>query len=442
MSAHDGTVLAAMCLLFLGVQLVSWGNQIVELLHTSRTAERMLFTLRARTFAHLQRLSLDYYDKEMGGRIMTRMTTDVEALAQLLQQGLLLAMTSIIGCAGVVVILLVLDVRLALVAFVVLPVLAAVTIWFQRASRKSYLRARDAISTVNAEMQESVAGVRVTQSLGRGDNNAERFTDRSVQYRDARLRSMQLMSIYFASSQLLSTFAKALVLWYGARLIGQGTLTSGLLIAFLLYLDQFFSPLQQLSAVFDQWIQARVSLGRLDELLATPTSTPEPVHPVDPGVWVGDVQLEGVRFAYSPEAPEALRGRRPAHHGRRDRGPRRHDGRREVDVRQARGPLLRPHRRPGARRRHRPARRRPARLPPPHRLRAPGAVPLLGHDPLEHRLRPAAASDLEVELAARAVGAHDLVASMPDGLPHVGRRDGALAVGRASASCCAWPGPS
>ena len=114
---------------------VSWGNQIVELLHTSRTAERMLFTLRARTFAHLQRLSLDYYDKEMGGRIMTRMTTDVEALAQLLQQGLLLAMTSIIGCAGVVVILLVLDVRLALVAFVVLPVLAAVTIWFQQASR-------------------------------------------------------------------------------------------------------------------------------------------------------------------------------------------------------------------------------------------------------------------------------------------------------------------
>ncbi len=89
--------LAAMCVAFLGVQLLSWGNQIVELLHTSRTAERMLYTLRARTFAHLQRLSLDYYDKEMGGRIMTRMTTDVEALAQLLQQGLLLALTSIVS---------------------------------------------------------------------------------------------------------------------------------------------------------------------------------------------------------------------------------------------------------------------------------------------------------------------------------------------------------
>src|SRR4029077_19751580 len=152
-----------------------------------------------------------------------------------------------------------LDIRLALVAFLVLPLLAAVTVWFQRRSRASYLRARDAISTVNAEMQESVAGVRVTQSLGRTDNNAERFAARSAEYRDARLRSMQLMSIYFAGSQFLSTVAKAFVLWYGAYLIGLGTLSSGLLIAFLLYLDQFFSPLQQLSALFDQWNQARIS---------------------------------------------------------------------------------------------------------------------------------------------------------------------------------------
>ena len=245
----------------------------------------MLYSLRARTFKHLQRLSLDYYDKEIGGRIMTRMTTDVEALANLLQQGLLLALTSIASCVGIMVVLLVMDVRLALAAFVVLPFLAVFTVWFQRSSRRSYARARDAISAVNAELQESVAGVRVTQSLGRTDNNAERFAARSAEYRDARLRSMQLMSIYFASSQLLSVVAKAFTLWYGARLIDQGTLSSGVLIAFLLYLDQFFSPLQQLSAVFDQWIQARVSLGRLDELLATPSSTPEPRHPVDPGAF-------------------------------------------------------------------------------------------------------------------------------------------------------------
>lgn len=160
-------------------------------------------------------------------------------------------MTSLVGCAGVVAILMALDVRPALAAFIVLAVLAGISVWFQRAPRRSYLRARDAISTVNAELQESVAGVRVTQSLGRDDNNAVRFTHRSEQYRDARLKSMQLMSIFFAGSQLLSTLAKAIVLWYGARLIGERSLISGLLIAFLLYLDQFFTPIQQLSAVFD-----------------------------------------------------------------------------------------------------------------------------------------------------------------------------------------------
>src|SRR5205085_6272693 len=135
-----------------------------------------------------------------------------------------------------------------------------------------------------------------------------RFASRSAQYRGLRLRSMQLQSIYFASLQLLSTIAKALTLWLGWRLLGQGSLSSGLLIAFLLYLDQFFSPLQQLSAVFDQWIQAKVSLGRLDELLATPSTTPDSPSPKAPGEWVGDVELQAVRFAYSPGAPEALRG--------------------------------------------------------------------------------------------------------------------------------------
>jgi ATP-binding cassette, subfamily B, bacterial len=414
-AVHDGQVLAAMCVAYLAVQLLSWGNQIVELLYTSRTAERMLYTLRARTFAHLQRLSLDYYDKEMGGRIMTRMTTDVEALANLLQQGLLLALTSVIGCVGVVGILLVLDARLALVAFIVLPVLAVLTGWFKTRSRASYVRARDAISAVNAEMQESVAGVRVTQSLGRTDNNAARFAARSAVYRDARLRSMQLMSIYFAGSQFLSTVAKALVLWYGAYLIGAGTLTSGLLIAFLLYLDQFFSPLQQLSAVFDQWNQARISLGRLDELLATPTSTPEVERPFEPARWKGDVELEGVRFAYSPEAPEALRG---------------------VDLRITAGERVALVGTTGAgkstfvklvARFYDPTAGRV--LVDGHDLRDIGLHSFrrhLGYVPQEPFLfsgtirsniaygRPDA-TDLEVERAARAVGAHDLVRGMRDG---------------------------
>jgi ABC-type multidrug transport system fused ATPase/permease subunit len=414
-SVDKGTVLAAMCVIFLFVQLVSWANQVVELLFTSHTSERMLYSLRARTFAHLQRLSLDYYDKEMGGRIMTRMTTDVEALANLLQQGLLLALTSVASCAGIMVVLLVLDVRLALVAFAVLPILAVLTVWFQRMSRRSYARARDAISVVNAEMQESLAGVRVTQSLGRDDNNGPRFAARSAQYRDARLRSMQLMSIYFAGSQLLSTVAKVLVLWYGAHLIGTGSLLPGLLIAFLLYLDQFFTPMQQLSAVFDQWSQARISLGRLDELLATPSATPLAADPITPARWTGDVSLEDVRFAYSPRAPEALRG---------------------VDLRIAAGERVALVGTTGA------GKSTFVKLVARFYDPTAGRVVVDGHDlrdvdlhayrshigyvPQEPFLfsgtirsniaygRPQS-SDLEIERAARAVGAHDLVRSLPEG---------------------------
>ena len=411
----DGRVVAMVCVAFLAVQLVSWGNQIIELLYTSHTSERMLYSLRARTFAHLQRLSLDYYDKEMGGRIMTRMTTDVEALANLLQQGLLLALTSAAGCAGIMVVLLVLDVRLALAAFVVLPFLAVFTVWFQRSSRRSYARARDAISVVNAEMQESLAGVRVTQSLGRDDNNGPRFAARSAQYRDARLRSMQLMSMYFAGSQLLSTVAKVLVLWFGAHLIGTDSLTSGVLIAFLLYLDQFFTPMQQLSAVFDQWSQARISLGRLDELLATPSGTPVVADPIDPGRWTGDVALEGVRFAYSAAAPEALRGvdlriaagERVALVGTTGAGKstfvklvaRFYDptaGRVLVDGIDLRNADLHAYRR--------------------HIGYVP-QEPFLFSGTIRSNIaygRPHA-SDLEIERAARAVGAHELVRSLPDG---------------------------
>ena len=251
------------------------------------------------------------------------------------------------------------------------------------------------------------------------------------------------MSIYFASSQLLSTVAKALTLWFGARLIGEGTLTTGLLIAFLLYLDQFFSPLQQLSAVFDQWIQARVALGRLDELLATPTvDTRAACTPSSRSTWARRRAARTRALRVLAEAPEALRGVDLRDRAGRERRPGGHDRRRQVDVRQARRPLLRPDRRAGARRRHRPARPRPARLPAPHRLRAPGAVPVLRHDPLQHRLRPARRH--RPRGRARPLGRSAPTTSSRR-CPRATSRRWPRPAGRcrpASASCCAWPGPS
>lgn len=290
------------------VQGVSWVNANAMQFQTGRTAERLLFALRTRTFAHLSWLSLDYYDRELGGRIMTRMTTDIEAFAQLLQQGLLTAIVSLLSCSGVLALLVWMDPRLSLAALAILPPLVAGTAVFRRSSAKAYLQARERISAANANLQESLAGVRVTQAWSQEGRALAHFTELSQGFRDARLRSLQLLSLYFPFLQLLSVLGKAATLAIGAGQIARGELSAGVLIAFLLYLDQFFTPLQQLSMVFDQGIQARVSLTRIRDLLATPSRTPEIAAPAPLGRLRGALEFRDVRFAYSPSAPEALRG--------------------------------------------------------------------------------------------------------------------------------------
>jgi ABC-type multidrug transport system fused ATPase/permease subunit len=299
-------VLLVSCVVLFVVQLVSWLNAMVMTYQTSRTAERMLFGLRGRTFAQLQRLSLDYYDQQMAGKIMTKMTSDVEALAQLLQQGLLTAMVSLLSCAGVAIVLVVLDPMLALAMLIVVPPLVIGTVWFRRASGRSYLVARERISLLYADLQESLAGVDVSQAFGQQPANEARFRNLAADHRNARLRSVELIAIYFPLLQALSVIAKAIALIVGARQFADGNLTAGVLIAFLLLLDMFFTPVQQLSLVFDQWLQAKVAVAQLRQLLQTPTTTPPAADPITPGRLHGHIRLEGVRFAYASTGLTAM----------------------------------------------------------------------------------------------------------------------------------------
>ncbi|WP_308257673.1 ABC transporter ATP-binding protein [Pseudonocardia lacus] len=300
--AGSGDVLRTAAILGIAVVVVGWLAVAGQTVITARAGESLLYLLRVRSYAHLQRLGLDYYERELSGRIMTRMTTDVDALSTFLQTGLAQAVVSLLTVVGVTVALLVTDVELALVALAVLPVLVAATLLFRKLSSAAYTEARERVSVVNADMQENVTGVRIAQAYVREEHSATAFGERSDAYRRSRLRAQTYIATYFPGVALLSDIAQAAVLGVGASQVATGTLTPGVLTAFLLYLGLFFTPVQQLSQVFDGYQQARVGLTRISALLRTPTSVPpEPVgEPAAvPERLRGEVELRGVGFAYT-----------------------------------------------------------------------------------------------------------------------------------------------
>ncbi len=312
-------VLFAAAAIFLVITLVDLIDEIGETFVTGRTAERIMLSLRIRVWAQLQRLSLDYYEREMAGRIMTRMTTDVDQFESLVENGLLSALVSIVTFVGVGCALLVINLELGLCTLSVVVPLAVATVIFRRKAERLYDLSRERIAIVNADFQESLSGVRVSQAFVHQAETIRRFHGLGRDYLDSRVAAQRLVAVYFPFVQFLSGAADAIVLGVGAGLIASGHLTSGALIAFILYIDLFFSPIQQLSQVFDSWQQTRVSVGRIAELMQLEPLTPAAEDPTMPGRLRGEITLDRVRFAYPSAAPRpGLVGSRPAPR----RGPR------------------------------------------------------------------------------------------------------------------------
>ncbi len=412
------------------VVLVDWLVEIWQTRITGRTGERLLYTLRLKTFAQLQRLGLDYYERELAGRIMTRMTTDVDALSSFLQTGLATAVVSVLQFGAVFVVLLVLDWRLALVVVVLMPILIGATVVFRSRSAKAYAESREKISAVNASLQENLSGVRVTQAFNQQGHTSGRFAGTLDGYRVTRLRAQKYIATYFPFVEFLSELAAALVLVLGASFVRHGTLTVGGLLAFLLYVDLFFDPVQQLSQVFDAYQQAAVGLRRLSELLRTRTTVPAAEHPLPVDDVTGDVVFDDVHFAYTGGV-EALSGvdlavipgETLAIVGETGAGKstlvklvtRYYDvtgGAVLVDGRDVRDLDLSAYR---------------------HRLGVVPQEPFLFAGTVRDAIaygRPEA-SDAEVEAASRTVGAHEVVASLEHGyLQQVGERGRSLSAGQ------------
>ena len=301
-------VVVLVSLIGLAIVLADWLVNTAQTKVVGRNGERLLYSLRVKIFAHLQRLGLDFYERELTGRIMTRMTTDLDALSSFLQTGLVTAVSSVLTFFGVMAALLIINVRLGLTVLSIIPVLIVATLVFRAKSSKAYNLARDRISVVNADLAENVAGLRVTQAYRREPRNRDRFASLSNAYRAARMRSQRYIALYFPFVQALSTVAGALVLVVAAGQVHSGLLTAGALIAYLLYIDMFFAPVQQLSQVFDGYQQAVVGLRRISQLLAEPVTTPEPARPRQVGMLRGRIELRDVHFAYAGAEHEALRG--------------------------------------------------------------------------------------------------------------------------------------
>ena len=320
---HDGQHLVVLICLYFAVNLADWFFQWREIFLTGRVGERLLFGLRVKIFSHLQRLGMDFYDREMGGRILTRIGSDVDTLSQLMQSGLVNAFVSFLNFFGVAVLIILMSPRLALFVLLVVPPLLAGTLLYRAKSSKAYDRQRDRIAAVNADLQENVAGVRVIQAFRREERNTENFRTLTLQYRDAGIRSNYYQSIFFPYAQLMGNIAILIILAVGDHEYHQHLLSAGALVAFLLYLTQLFAPIQQLSQVFDSYQQASAGLRRISGLLQTEVSLDfEALQPAElaadaaagrerlrplPTI-TGAIELVGVHFQYPGQPAEAVAG--------------------------------------------------------------------------------------------------------------------------------------
>ncbi|HEY2278354.1 MAG TPA: ABC transporter transmembrane domain-containing protein, partial [Streptosporangiaceae bacterium] len=307
----EGKAFGAVLLVSLiGLAIVGadWIVNIAETLVVGRNGERLLYTLRVKIFAQLQRLGLDFYERELAGRIMTRMTTDVDALSSFFQTGLVTMVSSLLTFFGVLVAMLIINVELGLVVLAILPILIVLTVLFRQRASRAYQDSREKVSVVNADFAENVAGLRVTQAYRREATNQAKFAERSGAYREARMRAQRLIALYFPFVQTLSTVAGAIVLIVATGQVRSGALTAGALIAYLLYIDLVFSPIQELSQVFDGYQQAVVGLRRIKDLLLLRTSTPEAPDPIFVTRLEGRIELRDVHFGYETANRDAIEG--------------------------------------------------------------------------------------------------------------------------------------
>ncbi|MFQ5877061.1 MAG: ABC transporter ATP-binding protein [Acidobacteriota bacterium] len=299
--------LGLLALAYLAAFLVELLARYGQIYTMERTGQNLILALRIRLFAHLQRLDSAFFDRNPVGRLMTRVTTDIESLADLFASGVVSLLGDTVKLLAIVGILWWLEPRLALVTLTVVPVLFLLSYWFRGRIRLLYREVRRRIARINAFLQEAISGMLLIQLFRRQRLNREEFEAINRGHRDAELRSVVYESSFSAIVELVGSLAIALILWYGGGGIVRGALTFGTLVAFLEYTQRFFGPVHELSSLYAVMQAAMAALERIYALLDERPSITSPARPAPAPATRGRIEFERVRFAYRP-GEEAVRG--------------------------------------------------------------------------------------------------------------------------------------
>ena len=304
----DLSGLAVIAGLYLATLFASFAFEYAQTWTMQVTGQRVMFDLRLQVFTHLQRLDLKFYDRNPVGRLMTRVTTDVDVLNELFTSGVVSIFGDLFTLFGIMAVLVWMDWRLALVAFSVLPLIALITQWFRRNVRDSYRTVRTWISRINAYLQERITGMTTVQLFRREARDFAAFDEIDRAHRDANVQSIFYYAVFYPAVELVSALAASLIIWYGGGRVMADALTLGSLVAFLQYSQRFFRPISDMSEKFNVLQGAMASSERIFALLDTPVEvrSPESVRlkpDTAPATLAGAIAFENVSFAYVPGEP-------------------------------------------------------------------------------------------------------------------------------------------
>ncbi len=307
--------------LFLGILVVAFVADYAQTWTMQLTGQKMMFDMRMELYSHLQRLDLKYYDRNPVGRLMTRVTSDVDALNDLFTSGVVTVFGDVFTLVGIMAVMVWMNWRLALVSFCVLPLIVLVTQWFRRNVRETYRIVRGWIARINAFLQENITGMSTVQLFRREALNFSRFDEIDRKHRDANIESIFYYAVFYPAIEAVGALASALIIWYGGGMVIQNALTLGALVAFLQYSQRFFRPISDMSEKFNVLQAAMASSERIFTLLDEPVAVASPASPA-PLTAAGHIVFDHVWFAYGdtpaaaatpaksaapePAAPEAM----------------------------------------------------------------------------------------------------------------------------------------